>query len=105
LRRSLTGPGGWRRGSLVTAGWARQIADGATDLLLACAPDATDCSSPATLAAAEPRCYPCSRVDAIVIAPTGHVTNLRRNADLAYRSITAWADRTVGTAKKGQFVS
>ncbi|TDW77922.1 hypothetical protein [Kribbella pratensis] len=84
----------------MTAGWARQIADGATDLL-ACAPDATRL----LLAAAGPRFYPCSRVDVIVIAPTGHVTNLHRNADLAYRSITARADRTVGTAKKGQLVS
>ncbi|TDW77944.1 alpha/beta hydrolase [Kribbella pratensis] len=78
------------------------IANGAADLL-ACAPDATDCSSAATLAAAEQHFYPRSRVDAVVIPQAGHVINLHRNADVAYRSITAWADHTVGTGKKPQF--
>jgi alpha-beta hydrolase superfamily lysophospholipase len=70
------------------------IADGADDKL-ACAPDATDCTSAATLAAAEQPFYPHTRVDAVVIPHAGHAVNLHRNADLAYRSIIAWTKRTL----------
>jgi pimeloyl-ACP methyl ester carboxylesterase len=72
------------------------IADGANDKL-ACAPDATDCSTAATLAAAEQPFYPNARVDAVVIPHAGHVLNLHRNADLAYRNIIAWTNRTLST--------
>jgi pimeloyl-ACP methyl ester carboxylesterase len=71
------------------------IADGADDRL-ACAPDATDCSSAATLAAAERPFYPRAPVDAIVIPHAGHVINLHRNAALTYRSIITWIDRVLG---------
>jgi pimeloyl-ACP methyl ester carboxylesterase len=72
------------------------IADGADDKL-ACAPDATDCSSATTLAAAEKPFYPNARVDAVVIPQAGHAINLHRNADHAYRSIIAWTNRTLST--------
>ncbi|WP_329241480.1 alpha/beta hydrolase [Actinoallomurus sp. NBC_01490] len=71
------------------------IADGADDEL-ACAPDATDCSSAATLAAAEQPFYPRTHVDAVVIPRAGHAINLHRNAALAYRGIIAWIDRVLG---------
>jgi pimeloyl-ACP methyl ester carboxylesterase len=73
------------------------IADGANDKL-ACASDATDCSSAKTLAAAEQPFYPRARVDAIVIPGAGHVINLHRNADLAYQSIMTWTNRTLHRA-------
>ncbi|MDL4814007.1 alpha/beta fold hydrolase [Actinomadura opuntiae] len=72
------------------------IADGADDRL-ACAPDATDCSSAATLAAAEQPFYPHARVDAVVIPHAGHAINLHRNVGLAYHSIITWTDRALGT--------
>ncbi|WP_433465578.1 alpha/beta fold hydrolase [Spirillospora sp. CA-128828] len=72
------------------------IADGADDRL-ACAPDATDCSSAATLAAAERPFYPHSRVDAVVIPHAGHAINLHRNAAMAYRSIITWTKRILAT--------
>ncbi|GAA0411360.1 alpha/beta fold hydrolase [Microbispora corallina] len=71
------------------------IADGADDRL-ACAPDATDCTSAATLAAAERPFYPRSRVDALVIPRAGHAINLHRNADLAYRGVIAWTRHALG---------
>ncbi|MEW9534027.1 alpha/beta hydrolase [Microbispora sp. NPDC049125] len=70
------------------------IADGADDKL-ACAPDATDCSSAATLAAAERPFYPHARLDAVVIPHAGHAINLHRDAVLAYRGIIAWTQRTL----------
>jgi pimeloyl-ACP methyl ester carboxylesterase len=72
------------------------IADGANDKL-ACAPDATDCSSAATLAAAEQTFYPHAHVDAIVIPHAGHVINLHRNAELAYHAMLTWTNRTLCT--------
>lgn len=72
------------------------IADGADDKL-ACAPDATDCSSSATLAAAERPFYPHARVDAVVIPHAGHAINLHRNAAMAYRSIITWTKRVLAT--------
>ncbi|MFF3467677.1 alpha/beta fold hydrolase [Streptomyces sp. NPDC002619] len=72
------------------------IADGADDKL-ACAPDATDCSSAATLAAAEQPFYPHSPVDAVVIPRAGHAINLHRNAEMAYCTIINWANRALGT--------
>ena len=77
------------------------IVDGANDKL-ACAPDATDCSSAATLATAEQPFYPNAQVDAVVIPKAGHAINLHRNADFAYRSIIAWTSRTLsaGTPSK-----
>jgi pimeloyl-ACP methyl ester carboxylesterase len=74
------------------------IADGGKDRL-ACAPDATDCSSPATLAAAEQPFYPETRVDAAVIPNAGHAINLHLNAPLAYISLIAWTDWNVGTGR------
>lgn len=70
------------------------IVDGADDKL-ACAADATDCSSATTLAAAEQPFYPNTHVDAVVIPKAGHAINLHRNDDLAYRSIVAWTNRTL----------
>jgi alpha-beta hydrolase superfamily lysophospholipase len=72
------------------------IVDGADDKL-ACAPDATDCTSAATLAAAEQPFYPHARVDAVVIPHAGHAINLHHNAELAYRSIITWTNRTLST--------
>lgn len=63
---------------------------------LACAADATDCSSAATLEAAEQPFYPESRVDAVVVPRAGHAVNLHRNADFAYQRVIAW---TTGTSK------
>ena len=65
------------------------IVDGSRDRL-SCAPDATDCSSAATIEAAEQPFYPHTHVDAIVLARAGHAINLHRNADTAYRGILAW---------------
>lgn len=73
------------------------IVDGANDKL-ACASDATDCSSAAALAAAEQPFYPRTRVDAVVIPGAGHAINLHRNANLAYYSIITWINRALGTA-------
>ncbi|MFB4303551.1 alpha/beta hydrolase [Actinomadura sp. NTSP31] len=70
------------------------VGDGAGDRL-ACAPDATDCSSAATLAAAERPFYPHARLDAVVVPHAGHAINLHRNAALAYRSIIAWTKRVL----------
>lgn len=70
------------------------IADGANDAL-ACAPDATDCTSAASLAAAERPFYPHARVDAVVIPHAGHAINLHRNAATAYRSIITWTKRVL----------
>jgi pimeloyl-ACP methyl ester carboxylesterase len=77
------------------------IADGADDQL-ACAPDATDCSSAATLAAAERPFYPHARVDAVVIPDAGHAINLHRNAGTAYRDILAWTKRVLATRAPGK---
>jgi alpha-beta hydrolase superfamily lysophospholipase len=71
------------------------IADGAEDKL-ACAPDATDCTAAATLAAAEQPFYPRTHVDAVVIPGAGHAINLHLNAEGAYRAIIAWIDRVLG---------
>jgi pimeloyl-ACP methyl ester carboxylesterase len=71
------------------------IVDGAKDRL-ACAPDATDCSSAATLAAAEQPFYSQTHVDTAVIPDAGHAINLHRNADYAYRIMVAWTNRNVG---------
>jgi len=70
------------------------IVDGANDKL-ACAPDATDCSSAATLAAAEQPFYSNTRVEAVVAPRAGHAINLHRNADVAYRSIITWTNRVL----------
>jgi pimeloyl-ACP methyl ester carboxylesterase len=72
------------------------IADGAEDKL-SCAPDATDCSSAATLAAAEQRFYPGTHVDAIVLPHAGHAINLHRNANVAYSGIIRWIRRVLAT--------
>jgi pimeloyl-ACP methyl ester carboxylesterase len=72
------------------------IVDGADDKL-ACAPDASDCTSAATLTAAEQPFYPHARVDAVVIPHAGHAINLHHNADLAYRSILAWTRCALST--------
>lgn len=72
------------------------IVDGSKDRL-SCAPDATDCSSAATLAAAEQPFYPDTRVDAILIPDAGHAINLHLNAQFAYHSVTSWIDQNVGT--------
>jgi len=72
------------------------IVDGGKDRL-ACAPDATDCSSPASLEAAEQPFYPETRVEAVVIPDAGHAVNLHLDAPTAYRAIIAWTDRHVGT--------
>lgn len=68
------------------------IVDGAEDKL-SCAPDATDCSSPVSLAAAEQPFYPETRIAAAVIPAAGHSVNLHLNARTAYRIITMWASR------------
>jgi len=68
-----------------------------TEDRLACAPDATDCSSAATLEAAERPFYPEARVDAVVVVGAGHAINLHRNAHAAYSGMVAWTDRHVGT--------
>lgn len=67
------------------------IVDGAEDKL-SCAPDATDCSSAATLVAAEQPFYPSTRLDAVVIPRAGHAINLHRNASLAYHAILTWTE-------------
>lgn len=70
------------------------IVDGMRDRL-ACAADATDCSSPATLQAAEQPFYPQTHVDAVVVPRAGHAVNLHRNAAFAYQSVIAWTNRNV----------
>lgn len=72
------------------------VADGAEDKL-ACAPDADDCTSATTLAAAERPYHPDAQVDAVVIPRAGHAINLHRNADVAYRSIIAWTNRALSS--------
>jgi pimeloyl-ACP methyl ester carboxylesterase len=62
---------------------------------LACAADATDCSSSATLEAAEQPFYPETQVDAVVVPRAGHAVNLHRNADFTYRRVIAWTNRNV----------
>jgi pimeloyl-ACP methyl ester carboxylesterase len=74
------------------------IVDGGKDRL-ACAPDATDCSSAAMLVAAEQPFYPETRVEAVVVPDAGHAVNLHLDAPTAYRSMIAWTDRNVGTGR------
>jgi pimeloyl-ACP methyl ester carboxylesterase len=71
------------------------IVNGTADQL-ACAPDATDCATAATLRAAEQPFYPRTRVDAIVVPDLGHVINLHRDAPAAYLGIIGWLNRNVG---------
>jgi pimeloyl-ACP methyl ester carboxylesterase len=75
------------------------IVNGTKDRL-ACAPDATNCSSAASLEAAEQPFYPETRLDAVVIPDAGHAINLHRNAARAYRSVIAWTNRHVGTDRE-----
>lgn len=70
------------------------VVDGDADRLV-CAPDATDCSSPAALAAAEQPFYPNTRVDAVLVPGAGHALNLHRDAPVAHRRILAWLDRAL----------
>jgi pimeloyl-ACP methyl ester carboxylesterase len=66
------------------------IVDGQEDAL-SCASDATDCSSSATLAAAEQPLYPNTHVDTFVVPDAGHAVTLHRDAPLTYSVMLGWS--------------
>lgn len=68
------------------------IIDGTKDQLI-CASDATDCSSSASLAAAEQPFYPMSRISTYVVPGSGHAIDLHLNGYLAFIRMICWSVR------------
>lgn len=60
-------------------------------------PNGTDCTSSATLAAAEKPFYnPAANLQAVVIPDTGHDLNLHLSAPLTYSVVRLWSDSFIG---------
>ncbi|GIG65363.1 alpha/beta hydrolase [Phytomonospora endophytica] len=61
-----------------------------------CGPGATDCSSSAALLAGERPHYPAdAKLEALVVADTGHVLNLHRTAATWFAEVDDWLDRNI----------